>query len=170
MDKKLGTLFIVLLASIIIGVSQPALLYAGEGSIGNPWDPFVTTKIPNGNYTTLTGTLSLIYNSGYLPNFDPKGCSLLGLTQGAMYYSVRFSYNNVFPNYEGSTAVCLGDFGTVGSGGQGDIVMAFLDSAVQSTLGVPPGTKWYLTKVKNPGISSYVLSFTADIVIKVKNP
>jgi hypothetical protein len=165
MKTKLGIIIIILLTGLIIISMQPVLVYAGpETPHGNLWDPFVNTN-PFFGGTKLPGTLTIIYNPGYLLNYYPTACSN-GMPQANMFYSVRFIHNRVIYTYEGSTGVCFGDIGTPGTGGQGDVIMSFLDYVVRQT--IPTATKWNIKSITNPGISSDSLSFVTDIVVMVK--
>jgi hypothetical protein len=172
MKTKLGALMILLLAGIILGVTQPALLYAGETGGGNLWDAFLT---PDFAGTPVNGTLSIYYTVTCIPQPRPHPkkysapcypCCPCDLGTVTMSYIVRFAYNTLY-TYEGSTnGKCIGDIGIPGSGGQGDVIMNFLDSAVTNMFG---GTHaWALTAVNNPGISQDSLAFMADITIAVQ--
>jgi hypothetical protein len=167
MKTKSGVLFIVLLTSIILGAAQPARLYAGETPSGNLWDPFVNINPFRGG-TSIPGTLTIIYNPLSLFNFFPTACSN---GQATMFYSLRLTYNKTPYTYQGATQVCLGDIGTPGTGGQGDVILSFLNYVMlgyfPSQVNLPI-TRWNLKSVNNPGISTDSLSFVADIVVAVK--
>ncbi len=173
MKKKLRGFFILLTVVLILGATPPAWLYAGgQTGEGNLWDPFVNTN--PFNYTgavKLTGTLTMIYNPswllnyGQLTNFFPLSCN--GLGQAIMFYSARFNYLETIKTYPGATGVCLGDIGNPGSGGQGDVIMAFLGYVIPDVIGYTP-LKWNLRSIKNAGISGDSMSFVADFVIMAK--
>jgi len=169
MKTKSGVIIIMLLTGLIIGAAQPAMLYAG-GETGDPtslWAPFVNTNpLGSKGATQLPGTLTMIYNTSFLYNYLTSLCSTF---QTSMLYSVRFTYNNTFYTYTGSTGVCYGDIGTPGSGGQGDVIMAFLKWALIDIFqSQNPNFKWNLIKVNNPGIAFDGNSFVTDIIVKVK--
>jgi hypothetical protein len=166
MKPKLGVLVILLLTSIILGAAQPARLYACQTPDGStPWDQFVNKNSFKGG-TPIQGTLTVIYSPLSLGNFFPGTCST---SQAIMFYSVRLIYDKKPYTYEGNTTVCLGDFGTPGTGGQGDVIQAFLDFNLrwyfpyQANL---PVNQWYIKSLKNAGIGQF--SFVGDIVVYVK--
>ena len=154
MKKKLEGFFILLLTLLILGAAQPALLYAGgQTGGGNLWDPFVNTNPFNyKDAIKLPGTLTIIYNPsflinfGQLTNFFPLNCA--GQYQATMFYSVRFNYLKNLKTFQGATGVCLGDIGTPGSGGQGDVIMAFLGYVIPDVIDYTPFTKWNLKTVQ----------------------
>ena len=149
MKKKWRGFFIVLLAGIILGTANPARLYAGgQTGEGNLWDPFVNTN-PFIGGTRLPGTLTIIYNPSWLYNFSTTACNN-GMPQAPMFICVRFIYSNLIYTYEGSTSVCLGDIGTLGSGGQGDVIMAFLDYVIKDIF-QNQGVKMELKKYSQSG-------------------
>jgi hypothetical protein len=169
MKTKSGIIIIILLTGLIIGAAQPAMLYASAegGDPSNLWDPFVN-KTPFSGGTKLQGTLTMIYNTSFLYNYLSSLCSTF---QTSMLYSVRFTYSNTFYTYTGSTGVCYGIIGTPGSGGQGDVIMAFLKWALADIFQMSAqDIKWNLIKVNNPGIAFDGNSFVTDIVVKVKQP
>jgi hypothetical protein len=170
MKTTYRSFFIILILGFIIGVAQPALLYAGaETPEGNVWDPFVNTNPFKGG-TTVPGTITIIYNPLSLLNFFPLSCSG-NMPQATMFYSLRLVYNKKPYTYQGATQVCMGNFGTPGSGGQGDVVTSFLNYIM---LAYFPGdtnlniTQWNLKSLQAPGISQNGLSFIADIQIAFK--
>jgi hypothetical protein len=165
MKTKLGVLFVVLLTGIIFGAAQPAWLYAGETPSGNLWDPFVNTNPFRGG-TSIPGTLTIIYNPLSLINFFPSACSN---GQATMFYSVRLIHGKTPHTYEGATQVCLGDIGTPGTGGQGDVITSFLNYVMLGFFPSDAGlivNQWNLKSVKNVGMGSS--SFVADLVVAVK--
>jgi hypothetical protein len=181
MKTKLGVLIFVFLTAMILGAAQPALLFAGgETGGGNFWDPFIDTTGFTG--TNVFGTLSIYYNVTCIPNPIPHPkkksapcypCCPCGLGTVTMSYVVRIPYGEdingetIIHTYEGSTdGKCIGDIGIPGSGGQGDAIMNFLDTAVTNIFGsIRP---WKLKAVNNPGISQDSLAFLADIEIAVQ--
>jgi hypothetical protein len=164
MKMRSGVIVIMLLAGLIIGFVQPAVLSAGETpSGGNLWDPFINPDHLKGG-TQLPGTLSIIYSPIIFPNNYVDICN--GNYQATMFYSVRFKYSNQISTYEGSTGVCLGNIGTPGTGGQGDVIMSFLDQVIRQI--IPTTNKWYIKSISNPGMSGDSLGFVSDILVMVK--
>lgn len=167
MKTKLGIVIIMFLTGIFFGAAQPAIVYAGpETGGGTLWDPFIDPHPYPG--TKLTGTLSIIYNPNLLAAMTLSDkCSLNGgLLSATMFYSVRFSVSSQIYTFVGATeGVCLGDVGQPGSGGQGDLIKAFLGNAVNTIF---PGKGWKLKAVKQPGIDSNSFGFVADVVLAVQ--
>jgi len=166
MRKKMGFLFAVILMLLLLGMASPGGLQAGgQTTGGNLWDPFIDTS--NFTGTKITGTLSIIYSPGYLINYYPSICADSAQQQATMFYSARMFYNKRTYTFQGATNVCTGDIGIPGTGGQGDVIMAFLGYNVKNYV-LPGATDCRLKSVTNPGISPDNLSFTADILIMAK--
>ncbi len=172
MKTKLRVLMVGLLAGIILGVTQPALLYAGETGEGNLWDPFVDTSPPSPTDIKVDGTLSIYYVVTCVPQITKSKpacypCCPCTLGTVTMSYTVRLSKEFNIYTYEGSTSgKCIGDIGTPGSGGQGDVIMNFLGTAVTNIFG--SGHRWTVKSVNYPGVSGDSLAFVADIAIAVQ--
>jgi hypothetical protein len=168
MKTKLGVLLVVLLTSIILGAAQPARLYACEtGGSTTPWDTFVDTNPLGGNgVKSINGTLTVIYNplAGWLPNFFQGACTN---GQATMFYSVRLTYKKKPYTYEGASNVCMGDFGSLGTGGQGDVIYTFMTYVMMGYFPNDAGltvSAWNVKSLKNAGAGQY--SFIGDIEIQ----
>jgi hypothetical protein len=173
MKTKLGVLIFVFVTAMILGTGLPALLYAGaETGGGTVWDPFVDTSSFTG--TKLFGPLSVYLDVTCVPHptkaKDPAcyPCCPCDLGAATMFYTVRLTKGSgILYTLEGSTdGVCIGNIGTPGSGGQGDVIMNFLNTAVTNIFG--PGHQWKLKSVNYPGASQDSLAFVADIELAVQ--
>lgn len=171
MKTRLGVMIFVFLAGIILGATQPALLYAGaETGGGNLWDSFVGTPPFPG--TKLSGPLSISYD----PDQSPPYCAN-GNYHATMFITVRLTPRKdhdrkvkgpqIYTFDEVKEGICLGDIGTPGSGGQGDVIMNFLGTVVVP--GIFGSSKhWKLESVTKPGIAPDSLAFVANITIAVR--
>jgi hypothetical protein len=155
MKTRLGVLILVFLTGMILGATQPTLLYAGAevGEI-NPWDKFVYAKPFPG--TRLAGPLSIYYE------ILEGECDGQPLTN--MYYTVRLSKHKDLYTFQGFRGeICLADIDA-----QGEEIMNFLDTVVVPTI-FPDGIQaWKLIDVDNPGIGINGPAFVTDITITVK--
>jgi hypothetical protein len=160
MKTRMFLLSLVSFSMIVFGAALPTLLHAGaETGGGTLWDPFVGSP-PFGG-TKVTGPLSISY--------DPVDAPPCGndLPQANMFYTLRLIKGSEIYTFDGYTAgICLGDVGTPGSGGQGDVLMSFLDTAVKTVF--PRAKSWKLKSVDDAGIARDSLAFVADVVIVVK--
>jgi hypothetical protein len=161
MRKK--TILILITLSILIGAWQTGKLMAASTAGGNIWDSFIDTSSFSG--TKITGTLSIGYLTYPQNNPYPGVCG--SLPQATMFYTARLNYNKKLYTYTGATNVCKGDVGMPGSGGQGDVIMAFLESCVLQM--IPTGvTEMRLKSVTNAGYDADNLSFVSDIMVMVR--
>ena len=175
MRTRWGVLIFVFLMGVILGVTQPAFLYAGaETPGGNLWDAFVNTSPPSPTDIKVDGALSIYYVVTCVPQITKSKpvcypCCPCEFGTATMFYTVRLTKEFNIYTYEGSTnGVCLGNIGTPGSGGQGDVIMNFLGTVVTNIFGA--GHTWQLKSVNNPGIAPDSLAFGADITIAVQLP
>jgi len=151
-------LIFVFLMGMILGVGQPALLYASEGAQA-VWDYWVDTSAFTG--TKLAGPLSIYYD--YLPSQYCNDNSPLA----NMYVTVRLSKGFDLYTFHGKQEICMGNIN--GIGGQGDyIVNTFLNNAVHFLY--PNATNWKLKSIDNAQFNDQTNSraFVADIQIAVK--
>ncbi len=162
MKKRTGVISIMLLSGLILWAAQPAMLCAGGGtSEGTLWDPFINLTPLNGIVFMLNGTLSISYEPGQ----TSPSCG--GQYVANMFYTVRLNKDSKTYTFNGSTdGVCTGDIGVPGSGGQGDVIMGFLGSAVRSIFPNAKNPKWNLISVSTPWISPLSDAFVADIFIE----
>ena len=169
MKTRLGVLIFVFLAGMILGASQPALVYASETPSGNLWSPFLdvsfftlaTVSHPKG-YIPLAAHLKMDFKSfGYYTTCPGS------LYEGTLFYNVSSANPNVPWFYTSFTSgVCQGNIGTPGSGGIGDVIMGFLKTVVLQIF--PSAKDAYLQSVSNPWYEDDAGAFTADITIAVK--
>jgi hypothetical protein len=169
MKTRLGVLILVFFAGMVLVATQPALLYAGgETGGGNLWDPFV-----NVSFFTLTPTsysrgillaarLSIAYDTSYFSYCDN------GQYRGTLFYTVSSADHSKSPWFYTSftPGICFGDIGTPGSGGQGDVIMAFLKTVVLQIF--PYARDAYLKSVSNVWIEDDSFAVAADIIIAVR--
>jgi hypothetical protein len=156
-----GVLIFIFLTGMILGVGQPAMLFAGETPSGNIWDQFVDPKPYPG--IILEGPLSVYYE--YLLDVDP--CED-GQPVANMYYTVRL--NKEFARgepplytFQGTTGICLGDML-----GQGTVIKEFLGTAVNTIF--PKAKSWKLKSINKAQYhdDDFSRAFVADIEIAVK--
>jgi len=161
MKTRLGVLIFVLLAAMILGAAEPAVVHAGyETGGGSVWTPFLGT--PPFGETKLTGPLSVYFYPG-----PPYSYCSPGIYEGIMFYTVRFIVDFQTYTFDGyTTGVCLGNIGTPGSGGIGDVLMNFLGTAVSAIF--PNAKSWKLKSIDNPGTSPDSLAFVAGVTIAVQ--
>lgn len=181
MRKKLGVLMLVLLTGMILGTTQPALIYAGgfETGSGSVWDPFAYIsffKLTPAKYTKgtiLSGQLSIAY--ALSPSaFSGVTCPDSTFFVGTMFYALRLSDNEKSKHDDQSKSpqiyrsftpvVCVGDIGTPGSGGQGDLILQFLKTVVLRIFPDAKDAYARIDSVNNP--DDYTL--VADITIVVR--
>ena len=168
MKTRLGVLICVFFVGMILGASQPTLLYAGaETGGGNVWDQFIDP----GPYplVRLEGPLSIYYE--YLSDEfgNPLYCDT-GDAVAAMYYTVRLNREfDIRPNpdlytFQGTTGTCLNDYVF-----QGSVIKDFLGTVVVP--GIFPNFKsWKLKSIKKAQFhdDDFSRAFVVDIVIAVK--
>ncbi len=168
MKTKWRTPVFVLLAGVILGTMEPALVFGGETPGGNIWDQFVYAKPFKG--TTLNGSLSIYYeiiacdtnctgdcaaNMFYIVKLTKEGETIPYLFQGSSQAS--------YPN-----GICLKDIL-----GQGAEITNFLTSIVSGPPLFPNGVvESHLTAINNGQYNDQSAppsrAFVADIVITVK--
>jgi hypothetical protein len=84
-----------------------------------------------------------------------------------MFYTVSNNQSTSPWVYTSFTpGICLGNIGTPGSGGQGDVIMGFLKTVVLQI--IPFAKNAYLKSVSNTWFADDSSAFAADITIAVK--
>jgi hypothetical protein len=179
MKKGMGVLIFLFLAGMVLGTTQPAMLFAGESGGGNIWDQFVYNKPFQG--TKLQGPLSIYYEYNFSGG-DPVLCGSEGESYMAtMYYTVRLKKGSdpTLWVFEGSSqrsnpcGICLTDILAQGA----EINNFLADIVLGNLVAIPPifpnGVKeWHLTSIDNAQFydrgSPPSRAFIADIVIKAK--
>ncbi len=170
-------LIFVFLTGLMLGATQPALLYAAETPSGNPWDQFVYTKPFKG--TTLSGVLSIYYE---YTGCDTTNCP--GDCAANMFYIVNLiEQNQPTPFlFQGSSqasypnGICLSDVLA-----QGTEILNFFGNIVSGAIPANPPlfpngvTGWHVTAIDNGQVADQTTppplgsrAFFADVVITVR--
>jgi len=151
-------LIFVFLMGMILGVGQPALLYASE-SPQDIWNYWVDTSPFTG--TKLAGPLSIYFD--YLDQYCTDGSQLTN-----MYATVRLSKGFDLNTFQGKQQICIGDIT-----GQGNwIVDTFLNNAVKSIYPTATRARWRLKSIDNaqfhdqPGSRSFVADIQIAVAVK----
>jgi hypothetical protein len=171
MKTRKGPIIFVFLAGMILGATQPALLYGGATTGGNLWDPAIDQ--PPYPPTHLTGPLSIYYAYQFDDLGNPVLCGPAdGSFMATMYYTVRLKYRGLYLFQGSSQDVCMADIGDKTTG-QIKIIRDFLGNAVATGIFANGIESWKLKSIDdaifNPTEDSN--AFVADIVIAVKeNP
>lgn len=103
MKTAMRVFIFAFMAGMILGATEPALLYGGEGQ-GNPWDGFLDPKPYPG--TKLEGPLSIYYA---ITGFSENCGGIEGAADhiATMYYTVRFKYRELYTFQGSQEGICL---------------------------------------------------------------
>jgi hypothetical protein len=158
MKKRMAVLFIGVMVGMILGMMQPAVIFAGQTIQGNPWDDLVNQSPYTG--TKLSGPLSIYYQFTGI-----SGCY-------NMYHTVRLTKGFQPYLFQGSAQICFGDQDNVPEKSWNDVIKPFLESVVSEIF--PSGYKgWVLKAIDNgmyhdESVPPFSRAFVADITIAVK--
>jgi hypothetical protein len=105
MKTTMRVLIFAFMVGMILGATEPALLYGGEGQ-GNPWDGFLDLKPYPG--TKLEGPLSIYYAvTGATTVCDAEGKNCVEDNLATMYYTVRFKHGELYTFQGSKEGICL---------------------------------------------------------------
>jgi len=167
MKTRLGLLICVFFVGIVLGASQPTLLYAGsETGGGTVWDQFVDPKPYPGIW--LRGPLSIYYEYVYDEFGNQQYCDT-GDAVANMFYIVRLNKEFVVQptlyTFQGTTGTCLNDWLF-----QGSVIKDFLGTVVLPAIFPNGFQSWKLKSINKAQFhdDDFSRAFVATIELAVK--